>query len=355
MPSPSEDELRRLPKIDLHLHLDGAVRVGTILELGRSHGVPLPADTVEGLAPHVRVPRDCASLARFLKTFDVWYPVLRFPDAMTRVARELCEDAARENVIYFETRFCPPLQEAPGFPSEAVLESVLEGLRQGTEATGVRAQVILCCYRPFPGETSVRTARLALAYRDRGVCGLDLAGDERAHPIAPHAEAFAIARKADLPITIHAGEDPQAGSAGGGAMGIREAVAIHGARRIGHGTRAALDPALLDLLARRGVALEVCLTSNLQTGAVKRLADHPLPKFLDCGVPATLNTDDPAVSGITLTHEYGAAVKELGFELPDLEGLGRNAARAAFLPESERKRLEARIREGYPSTDGDEE
>ncbi|MEK7867737.1 MAG: adenosine deaminase [Planctomycetota bacterium] len=348
MSAPSEAELRLLPKIDLHLHLDGAVRVRTILELAQAHGVPLPADTVEGLAPHVLVPPDCGSLARFLKTFDVFYPVLRFPDAMTRVAREACEDAARENVIYLEARFCPLLQEAPGFPLEAVLESVLEGLRQGMEATGVRAQVILCCYRPLSGEGSLRVARLALAYRERGVCGLDLAGDERAHPIGPHAEAFSLARKADLPITIHAGED-------GGPQGVREAVEVLGARRIGHGTRAARDEGLLDLLARRGVALEVCLTSNAQTGTVKRLADHPLPLFLDRGVRATINTDDPAVSGITLTHEYRVAMEELGFELPDLEGLGRNAARAAFLPEADRRDLEARIRAGYPSTDGDDE
>lgn len=344
----TEDRLRRLPKIDLHLHLDGAVRPQTILELGRAHGISLPADTVEGLTPHVRVPPDCRSLARFLKTFDVWYPVLRFPDAMTRIAREVCEDAARDNVVYFETRFCPLLQEAPGFPIEAVIESVLEGLRQGMDATGLRAQAILCCYRSMSGESSVRTAKLALAYRDRGVCGIDLAGDERSHPIAPHAEAFSIARRANLPITIHAGED-------GGPAGVREAVEIHGARRIGHGTKSALDPPLLDLLARRGVALEVCLTSNVQTGAVARIADHPLPMFLDRGVPATLNTDDPAVSGITLTHEYRLAVEELGFELPDLERLARNAARAAFLPESERRRLEARIREGYRSTEEDGE
>ncbi len=347
MSTPQEDLLRRLPKVDLHLHLDGSVRPQTMLELAQAHGIALPASTVEGLLPHVRVPRDCGSLARFLATFEVIYPVLRFPDAMARVARELCEDAARENILYFETRFAPVLQEAPGFPIEAVLESVLFGLDEGMAATGVKAQVILCGIRTLPPADTLRTVELAIRYRDRGVCGVDLAGDEAIAPIGPHAAAFALARKADLPITIHAGE-------AAGAESVREAVEVHGAKRIGHGTRAARDLKLLDDLAFRGVSIEVCLTSNAQTGAVRSVAEHPLPKFLDRGIPATLNTDDPAVSGITLTHEYGVAMEALGFELPDLEGLGRNAARVAFLSAPERKRLEARIAEGYPAPEGEE-
>ncbi len=306
------------PKIDLHLHLDGAIRTRTILELADGLGVALPSRTVTGLERHVTVTPRCRSLIDFLACFDVFMPVTRSAKAMERIAYELCEDQAKDGVVYFEARYAALLQ-APALSIEESVEAALEGLRRGQRDFKLKAGLILCGMRTAPPSTTLATAKVAIAHP--GVVGLDIAGDERA-PLAPHAEAFMLARKKGLPFTIHAGE-------AGPASNVREAIEL-GAARIGHGIRAVEDPRVLELAAKRRVTFEVCLTSNLQTRGVASLDRHPVQRLREAGVPVTLNTDDPAVSRITLSHEYEVAKTHFGWGSKDFAEIERNARRAAF-------------------------
>jgi adenosine deaminase len=318
-------EFRRLPKLDLHVHLDGAVRTRTILELARTQGVPLPARSVRGLVPHVTVGPSCRSLRAFLKTFETFYEVLRSPDAVARVSHELCEDQAGDGVRYFETRFAPSLLAGPRGTMLEIVRAALAGLERGKRTFGVRWGLILCLYRGDPPETAAEVVRIAHRLRGRGVVGVDVAGDEGRHGLEPLAEALAEARRRGIPITIHAGE-------AGSARNVVEAVERYGARRIGHGTRLAQDRAAAERIRARGTVLELCLTSNVQTGAVRALARHPLPLFRKWGLPVTLNTDDPAVSRITLSGEYALAHRTFGLSRADFRDLLETAARASFAP-----------------------
>src|ERR1043165_6629910 len=217
---------KKLPKIDLHLHLDGAIRVPTIAELGDELGIKLPTYDPKELAKFVQVDRDCRSLTDFLKRFEVFYPILPFAKTQERIAYELCEDCARDNVIYFEARFAPALASNEKFTMEDAVVAALEGFRRGQRDFGVRCGTILCCYRSISVTENIATVRLAHKYRDRGVIGIDLAGAATPCPAAPHAVAFAPARNLEIPSTLHAGE-------GGRPENIHEAVFAHGATRIG--------------------------------------------------------------------------------------------------------------------------
>jgi adenosine deaminase len=327
---------RQLPKIDLHLHLDGAIRVPTIAELGDQLGIRLPTYDPRQLARYVQVDRDCRSLTDFLKRFEVFYPILPYAITQERIAYELCEDCARDNVIYFETRFAPALAANDKFSMEDAVVAALEGLRRGQRDFNVRCGLILCCYRSITPQQNLDTVRLAQKYRQQGVLGIDLAGDELHYPATPHAEAFALARRLDLPITIHAGE-------GDRAENIREAVFDHGATRIGHGVALQRDNELLKQVRDRGTVFEICLTSNLQTCSVPALAAHPFRKFLAEQVRVTLNTDDPAISNITLTDEYELAAREFNLTPAQIRELQENAARAAFAEKSLRDELLRRL------------
>ncbi len=327
---------KRLPKIDLHLHLDGAIRVPTIAELGDELGIKLPSYDPRVLAKFVQVDRDCRSLTDFLKRFEVFYPLLPFAKTQERIAYELCEDCARDNVIYFEARFAPSLCTGPKFNMEDAVVAALEGFRRGQRDFGVRCGTILCCYRSVSLRENLETVQLAHKYRDRGVVGIDLAGDENHFPAAPHAEAFTLARKLEIPITIHAGE-------GGRPGNIREAVFTHGATRIGHGVSLQHDPELLKAVRDRGTVFEICLTSNLQTCTVPSAQAHPFRKFLDEKLRVTLNTDDPAISNITLSDEFELAVREYRLGPVELRSLLLNAADAVFADASTRRELAGRF------------
>lgn len=314
---------KELPKIDLHLHLDGTIRVPTIAALGDELGIKLPSYDPKELAKYVQVNRDCRSLTDFLKRFEVFYPILPFAITQERIAYELCEDCARDNVIYFEARFAPVLATSKTFSMEDAVVAALEGFRRGQRDFGVRCGTILCCYRSVSVQENIDTVKLAHKYRDKGVVGIDLAGDENHFSAMPHAEAFALARKLEIPITIHAGE-------GGHPEHVREAVFTHGASRIGHGVSLQQDPELLKAVRDEGVTFEICLTSNLQTCTVPSAKAHPFRKFLDAQVRVTLNTDDPAISNITLTHEFEFAAREYHLKPAEVRGLLLNAAGAVF-------------------------
>lgn len=318
---------RKLPKIDLHLHLDGAVRMGTIRSLAREQGVRLPRP----LAPHVTVDASCRSLLDFLRRFDVYLPLLRSPEAVERIAFELAEDCAKDGVVYFETRYAPMLQDGPSCSLEESVQAALRGLQRGRRKFGVESGLILCFMRTNP-EQSLRTAKAAHRY---GAAGIDIAGEESA-PATPHEPAFRFAIKQGLPVTVHAGE-------AGPVANVWEAIDRLGARRIGHGVRAVEDPRLLRRLARDRILIESCITSNLQTGAVKSLSRHPVRTFLESDIPVCLNTDDPQISRTMLSREYALAARGLGFTGPDFRRMQEHALTAAFCSDSLRKRLRARL------------
>lgn len=321
------------PLVELHRHLDGNVRLETVLDLARTHGVDLPAWTPEELRPHVQVMSREASLMDFIAKFAVLRRVIVDYDAVRRIVRENLEDAAREGIDYIELRFSPLfMAEEHGLDTFAVAEAACDALEEARGTIPVRAKLIGIISRHYGPEVGRTELEAALRCRDRGVVALDLAGDEAGFPGDLFVEHFQRAREAGLHVIAHAGE-------AAGADSVRQAVLGLGAERIGHGVRAIEDPAVLDLLAERRICLEVCPTSNLQTSTFPDYASHPLPALLARGLQVTLNTDDPSISGIDLAHEYRIAVEELGLTEADLRRMQENALAAAFLTDPERTEL----------------
>jgi adenosine deaminase len=326
--------IARLPKAELHTHLDGCVRPETLLELADAADVDLGVSTADGVRDLMLV-HDARDLDDYLSRFVVTVTVLRTAGALARVAEELVQDAASETIRYLEVRFCPALH-APGVTIDGALEAALDGLARGERATGTIARVIACGLRTLPPATSAAIARAAVRHRDRGVVAFDLAGAEAGHPPERHAEAFRIAAEGGLHRTCHAGE-------AAGADSIRAALALCGAERIGHGVRLAESPPLEDQVADLGVPLEMCLSSNLHTRTVSQLEQHPIRRYLERGIPVTLNTDSRLMDGTTLTDEYWRAHTALGFGRTALTRIARYAFAHAFLPDDAKRRLLAAV------------
>jgi adenosine deaminase len=320
---PSSDALALLPKAELHVHLDGSLRPFTMLELARDRGVELPARTADALAAHMVVPHG-GSLEAYLERFETTLALMQDAEAMERIAYELVVDHAAENVRWVEVRFCPALCTERGMRADDVLDAALRGLRRAEAEHPIRSALIVCALRSAPASASIEMAELAVAYRDRGVCGFDLAGAEAGHPVLDHVEACDRAARGGLPITIHAGEAY-------GADSIRQALERGHAHRIGHGTRLHEDPELLDEVVRRGVPLEMCLTSNVQTGAVAAIAEHPAADYVRAGIPVCLCTDNRLMSGVTLTGEYENARDALGMGWSETFAVARAGFEHAFV------------------------
>ncbi|HEX7181123.1 MAG TPA: adenosine deaminase [Thermoanaerobaculia bacterium] len=321
------------PLVELHRHLDGNVRVETVLDLARQHGLELPAWTVEGLRPHVQVIGRESSLLAFLAKFEMLRRVMVDYDAVRRIARENLEDAVREGIDYIELRFSPRfMAEEHGLDAFGVTEAVCDALEEARGRIPVRAKLIGIISRTYGAEAGWLELEAAIRFRDRGVVALDLAGDEINYPGELFVDHFRRAREAGLRTIAHAGE-------AAGAQSVRQAVLGLGAERIGHGIRSVEDPAVLDLLAERGIALEVCPTSNLQTSTVPDYRSHPLPELLARGLAVTLNTDDPSISGIDIAHEYRVAAEEIGLSAADLRRMQEHALAAAFLSEEEKSEM----------------
>lgn len=321
-------KLRQLPKAELHCHLDGSVRPETLVDLAREHRVQLPKHTAEELAEYMRVD-DARDLEDYLRRFDVTISVLQSEEALERVAYELAEDAAEDGVRYIEVRNAPLLNVVQGLTLVQAIEAPLRGLRKAENDFGITARFIVCGLRQFPPESSLEMAKLAVEFRNEGVVGFDLAGGEKGNPASRHAEAFRYARENNLAVTVHAGE-------GDGAESVREAVHICGANRIGHGTRLIEDPDLTQYVNDRRIALEVCLTSNVQTRVTDSYAAHPFREYFDRGLNVTLNTDNRLMSATTLPDEYIYAAEHLGFTVEELAGIALNGFESAFLPWEDR-------------------
>uniref|UniRef100_A0A832MKY9 adenosine deaminase n=1 Tax=Eiseniibacteriota bacterium TaxID=2212470 RepID=A0A832MKY9_UNCEI len=324
-----------LPLCDLHRHLEGSVRTATILDLGRRHGLPLPARDEAGLTPYVRVTEPAPGVMAFIERFHWARQVMADPDACRRIALECVEDAHAEGLDYLELRFSPWFMAEPhGLHPEAVVEAVADGVAAGARDTGVRASLIGILSRTYGPDLCRRELEALLAHRAR-IVALDLAGDEARFPAALFEDHFRRAREAGWRVTVHAGEAD-------GAASVRESIVRLGAERIGHAVRAADDPSLLDLMADRGIGIECNLTSNVQTSTVRDYASHPMRAFLERGLLATLNTDDPSISGIDLAHEYRVAAPAAGLTPAHIRTAQQNALRIAFLSDVERAALRAR-------------
>ena len=307
-----------LPLTDIHRHLDGNIRAQTILDLGRQFNLPLPAQTLETLIPHVQVTATEPDLVSFLSKLDWGVKVLASLDACRRVAFENIEDAARNGLHYVELRFSPGyMAMTHQLPVAGVVEAVIAGVQEGCKTFGVQAQLIGIMSRTFGEAACLQELEALLAHRDR-ITALDLAGDEGWH------------------ITVHAGE-------AAGPESIWQAIRELGAERIGHGVKAVEDPALMDFLAEQRIGIESCLTSNIQTSTVASLSVHPLKTFLEHGVLASLNTDDPAVQGVDIIHEYTVAAPAAGLSREQIRQTQINGLEIAFLSAAEKQVLRDKV------------
>ena len=334
-PTIDRELLRRLPKAELHCHLDGSLRPSTLLELAHEYGVVPPRANAEALRTYMRV-ADASTLEDYLERFDITLAVMQTAESLDRIAFELGEDAAADGVRYIEVRFAPILNVRGGLHLGETIEATLRGLERAERQHGIVGRVIVCALRTMQPDVSHELASLAVAYRERGVVGFDLAGGERGHPAALHADAFRYARDHDLACTCHAGE-------GDGAQSVRQAVHVCCANRIGHATRLGEDESLAQYVNDRRIPLEICLTSNVQTRAAENYDAHPLRAYYDRGLHVVLNTDNRLMSDTTLTDEYEAAATHLGFTVAELCEIARNGFSAAFLPWEERRALLADV------------
>lgn len=320
------------PLIDLHRHLDGSLRLQTILDLGRQHNLALPAWTVETLRPHVQITEPRPGVMAFIEKFRWMTAALVDYPACWRVAYESVEDAAGEGLRYVELRFSPWfMAETHSLQPEGVVEAVIDGVQAASQATGLRANLIGILSRTY-GVAMARTELEVLLAHKQHITALDLAGDEAHFPAEWFGEHFRRAREAGWHITVHAGESA-------GAQSIWRAINELGAERIGHGVRAIDDPALMDELAEKRIGVESCLTSNVQTMTVPDYAGHPLRRFLEHGILATINTDDPGISAIDLPYELNVAALAAGLTPAQIAQAQRNAVEVAFLSEEEKARL----------------
>lgn len=316
-----------MPKAELHLHLDGSLRVDTALDLARTRGVSAPRDWV-GMSRALVAPMPCASQAELLQAFDLPIALMQDAEALYRITAELVATKAADNVRYVEIRWGPLLHVAGGLPLDEGIAAVCAGAREAAERAGIVVRLICTALRSHDPAANDRLAETAVRFRDDGLVGWDLAGPEAAYPDPLlHGRAFDIARAGGLAITVHAGE-------WGGAGQVRRSLDAVAPARIAHGPGAIDDEELCAELTARGIPLDLCPTSNWQAGIVASIAAHPLARLHRTGVPVTLNTDDTTVSDISLSEEYIRAVEEIGLTLPELWLLDRGALDVAFAEEA---------------------
>ncbi|MCW8108132.1 adenosine deaminase [Alteromonas ponticola] len=322
----------RLPVIDLHRHLDGNIRPATIWDLAQQHNLTIPAQNVAQVADIAQIHDRTSDLLAFLQKLDYGVSVLADLDACYRIAFENLQDAHHESLDYVELRFSPYyMARAHKLPIEAVVEAVIDGVREGEKQFGVKANLIGILSRTFGAEVCKLELDGLLAHK-KHIVALDLAGDEVGFPAPLFSEHFKQARDAGWSITVHAGE-------AAGSDSIWNAIKLLGAQRIGHGVAAMDDPKLLAYLAENKIGIESCPTSNYQTTTMVDTANHPMKAFFERDIAVTLNTDDPGVSAIDLAHEYKVAYDVIGFSKTQLAQIQLNAVEQAFLSDEEKAKL----------------
>lgn len=336
-----------MPKIDLHRHLEGSLRLQTLFEVAQQYDIDVPISSIEALRPLVQVTNDPQTSDAFLSKFNVLRLFYCKPEIIQRFVYEAVTDAANDNVHYLELRFSPQaLSRVYGFPLESAADWVIEAANRAAKENGIKVGLIITMVRHDPIEQAEQVVRVAIDRKESGIVGLDLAGDEVRYPPEPFIPFFAEAKQEGLGITIHAGEWAS-------AYGVAQALEKLSADRIGHGIRALENSKVLRLVLERKPVFEVCLTSNLQTGVVMQMAHHPFMDMLDVGLPATLNTDDPTISNCTLTDEFETAVNAFGLSYKTLRKMTLTSAGAAFLPEKQKKELVAYFKSVLPESTPD--
>jgi adenosine deaminase len=335
-----DDFFKKLPKVELHRHLEGSLRVPTMMEIVRAHN--LDVKNTGYLRPLVQVEHDEPyTFENFLAKFGTLRLFYKSPEIIKRITREAVEDAALDNIRYMELRFTPvALSRAEGFPMGQVVDWVIESVREASIQFGVLVRLIASINRHESLTQAKKVLEIALERKDKGIVGIDLAGNEAEFPAEPFRELFLLAKKQGLELTIHAGE-------WGGAENVRQAIEIFGAERIGHGIRVMEDPNVVALARERGTVFEVCVTSNHHSGAVERLDAHPIKQMMDKGLSVTINTDDPSISRIDLSNEYQAVSDLFGVSIEGLEKRVVAAAEAAFMSPETKKRLAEKISQEF--------
>lgn len=331
-PVRSAEFYRGIPKVDLHRHLEGSLRLNTLLEVGRSHGLNLP--NTSKLRELVQIGNEEPfTFENFLSKFQTLRLFYRSPEIIARLTREAVADAAADNVRYLELRFTPvALGRAEQFPLPEVIDWVIDGARKAEAEFGVITRLVASVNRHEDPKLAAEVAQIAADRIGRGIVGLDLAGNEASYSGLLFTSVFREARQAGLHITVHAGE-------WGPASNVAEAITQLGADRIGHGVRVLENPHVTALARERGSVFEVCITSNYQSGVIPSRSVHPLARMVSLGLNVTINTDDPSISQIRLSDEYKIACEDLGLSLDTLRERVLASGRAAFLPQDERQRL----------------
>jgi adenosine deaminase len=331
-PLPTIDFLHSLPKTDLHVHLDGSLRLSTVRELAAKHDLGFDFKTDEDVRAVCQVPDDCESLVDYLRVFDITLKLMQEEDELTRIAYELAEDAHRENVRYMEIRYSPLLHTNNGLNYDQIVAAVQKGLDHARRQYGIITGQIICGIRHISTESSLELADTAVRWKGKGVVAFDLAGAEKDFPAKDHIEAFYKVLNNNVNVTIHAGE-------AFGAPSIHQALHYCGAHRIGHGTHLNEDIDLMNWVNDHRIPVEICLASNLQTKAIPDYQSHPIRKFMAEGLRVTLNTDNRLVSGTTVTNEFRLAVENYNLNQDEVLSLVMNGFKSAFLPFKEKAAL----------------
>ncbi|MBJ6363985.1 adenosine deaminase [Paenibacillus sp. GCM10012307] len=341
-------KLQKMPKTELHMHLDGSVQPSTLLQLAARSGQPLEFQEPNELLPCMQVEEDCRNLKEYLEKFDFVLPYLQSAEALEQVAYEAVFQCAEQGCLYTEVRFAPQLHILKGLSVSDVIAHVLSGLHKANTELGILAQGIAICMRHHNETQNLETVEAAAAFLGRGLAAVDLAGDEASFPASNFRSVFARARELGLPTTIHAGE-------AAGADNIREAVYGLHALRIGHGIRLQESSELALAILELGVPLEMCPTSNIQTKAVPDWESYPIRDYFSQGIKVTINTDNPTVSNTTLTREYEQLHQRFGFTWEELKQISLNGAAAAFLPDDEKQLLKEKMLERFRELEAEEE
>jgi len=325
--------------VELHRHLEGSLRLDTMLEIAKQHGIVVPEDVLR-LSTLVQVQEEEKfTFQNFLSKFNTLRQFYRSPDAIHRITREAVEDAARDNVKYLELRFTPvALSRAERFPLHDVINWVVESSKEASSKFNINVKLIASVNRHESAEIAEQVAWLAADHMGNGIVGLDLAGNEAEFPSKPFYGIFKEAKQAGLHVTIHAGE-------WGPARHVKEAIEELGAERIGHGVRVLEDENITAMARERQTAFEVCITSNYQSGVVESLESHPILSMFEKGINVTVNTDDPSISRITLSHEYYNACDTLQMPQFTLKERIIAAAQAGFLPDNEKEKLVSQLKQ----------
>ncbi|MFB6248988.1 MAG: adenosine deaminase [Salinibacter sp.] len=345
----TRDDILEWPKAELHCHLDGSMRLETMLDLATRQGRTdlLPADSVAGLREALRGVEEAGTLEAYLSWFRYTLPLLQTTEAIARTAYELAEDNAAENVRYLEVRYSPILHVEEGLSLEAVNEAVLNGLQRAEADFDIRTSLIICGLRDRFESASMRLAEMAVEHRHEGIVAFDLAGGEAGNPPKGHLHAFYHARNNLLNLTIHAGE-------AWGPDSIRQALFYCGAHRIGHGISLRKDPELMQYFADHRIPLEICPSSNVHTQAVPSLEAHPIETYVHANIPVTVNTDNRLFSRTSVTEELWRVYRHCNLTAQELREVALNGFRYAFLPHEQKQSLLRKMTKAFPMEASDE-